>query len=156
MKAVLTNIEPTLKGYEITFLVNKKEYKPISKSEYYDLEVRPHHPSKTRTQENYYYSNLRKLASALDISMTMAHNYMLQDYGAEVVDEHGFPVLILMPDDHDYMNDENHMTPTTETQMVDGEKMRWYRVLKPIRDMNTQEMAKLIEGLKQELVNNDL
>lgn len=154
MKCTLLNIEPTLKGYEILLLVGREHYEPIKKSDYYTLDLKPYFPGRTRDQENYYRARVREIAELIGSTPAEVHNHMLRWYGCYETDADGNILMIRRYDNDSYLVDEDiHLEPTDETEVVDGCVYRWFRVLKSVSAMTTQEMTRLINGIKQEMEN---
>lgn len=103
----------------------------------------------------YYWLLLSKLADAVRISKTRAHNIMLRRYGQpEVVD--GQSIYVIVPDTLDGENraleaDTYHLKPTSEVKIgVDGTMFRTYRMLRGSSTYDTKEMSILIDGLVSE------
>lgn len=151
MKATLKNIEATINGYEITFVVGRPDYKPINKADEYELKVSKWHDKRTTQQNAYYWSLLRDLANKHDLALPVMHNRMLSWYGA-YMEKDGMIIHILRPDDDSYQYlEEEHLEPTYETEVRNGITYRWFRVLLPSHLMDSQQIAKLIDGVHWEL-----
>ena len=98
-----------------------------------------------------------KIASALDSSKDEIHNLMLARYGQYERDANGNIVFLLMPASLDTSKDpEMHLKPTGHCEQKNGADYYWYAKMKPSHEYNTQEMAKLIDGVISEAKELDI
>lgn len=103
----------------------------------------------------YYWQLLSKLAEALGISKSRAHNLMLIRYG-QLEEYDGRLVYVVVPDTPDGVEraleaDAYHIKPTSEVQAgQDGTLFRTYKMLRGSSSYNTKEMSELIHGLVSE------
>lgn len=103
----------------------------------------------------YYWQLLSKLAEALGISKSRAHNLMLIRYG-QLEEYDGRLVYVVVPDTPDSVEraleaDAYHIKPTSEVQAgQDGTLFRTYKMLRGSSTYDTREMSELINGLVSE------
>ncbi len=103
----------------------------------------------------YYWQLLSRLAEALGISKSRAHNLMLIRYGQQE-EYDGRLVYVVVPDTPDgaeraFEADTYHIKPTSEVKAgQDGTLFRTYKMLRGSSTYNTKEMSELIHGLVSE------
>ena len=99
----------------------------------------------------YYWVLLTKVAEALHITKTEAHNQMLADYG-QLDMEAGRVITVMLNDVIDWRRvDSIHLRPTA--QVVENSKgtlFRCYFVVRGSHTYNTAEMSRLIDGIVSE------
>lgn len=131
----------------ITFLMSKTNTGLL-----YDL--KEHKEKRTLTQNAYYWVLIDKVAGAARISKPELHNRLLRQYGVlERVD--GLPLAVFLPDTENAEKSAleattYHLRPTSVTKQGSKGTLRQYVMLKGSHDLNTTEMAVLLDGLIQE------
>lgn len=131
----------------ITFLMSKTNTGLL-----YDL--KEHKEKRTLTQNAYYWVLIDKVAGAARISKPELHNRLLRQYGVlERVD--GFPLAVFLPDTENAEKSAleattYHLRPTSVTKQGSKGTLRQYVMLKGSHDLNTTEMAELLDGIIQE------
>ena len=116
------------------------------------LEIKKYRRKRSLDANAYYWVLIGKLAKILQLSNPELHNMMLCRYGQPEVFE-GKPVYMTIPDTEaaekkvanatDY-----HLQPTSQVREGnDGIMYRTYKLLRGSHTFNTEEMARLIDGL---------
>lgn len=155
MRATLIYREPE-SPYKtrLTFSVDTKDIPEVPND--CEIIIRKYHSKRNEDQNAKYWSNLRILSNSLDIPITVMHNQMLSDYGVWEQDEDGNIIKVVMKDNFDYQASDLHLFQTKYTTEIDGVTYRLFYKLKDSSRMNTQEFAKLIDGLLSEMENCEL
>jgi len=121
----------------------------------YVVEIKAHRKKRTLDQNALYWATLGEIAKALRISTSKAHNLMLRRYGAvETID--GKTVKLVLPDTDEAAEradeaESYHIKPTSQVKAgTDGINYRTYLLLKGSHELDTAEMTRLIDGVKDE------
>lgn len=118
-------------------------------------EVKEYKLKRTMSQNGYYWVLLGQLAGALKVSKPELHNRMLRSYG-QIELFGGKAARLSLPDTDEteekaLKSETVHMRPTSQTvRLADGVTYRTYVLLKGSSDLNTAEMAQLLDGLIEE------
>lgn len=116
-----------------------------------DLDAKKHRQKRSLNANSYERVLEGKIAEALDSSKTEIHNLMLSRYGQYQLDKNGNIVYLLVPESaHVEKEEELHLKPTGHGEVKNGTQYFWYAQMKPSHEYNTQEMAKLIDGVVSE------
>ena len=117
-----------------------------------DIVIKKHRKKRSLDANAYYWVLVTKLAKALNSSNPEVHNRLLRMYGEpELFD--GIATYTTIPDTEEAEKKVNtsmdyHLAPTTQVrQGNDGVMYRTYRMLRGSHTYNTEEMARLIDGL---------
>ncbi len=125
----------------------------IDKKAIYDLSL--YQEKKTRSQNNYYWQLLEKIAVKTHVSKAVIHNTNLRHLGL-VMRISDKPVYILLPDtekaEKEALNAITyHLAPRSETKLgTDGKMYRWYVMLRGSSDMSVSEMSALVDFAVQD------
>lgn len=154
LKGKLVHITRDLKtgGEWITFGVDKVPPEAYSLQEKdLAITVKPYRKKRSLNANAYYWTLIEEISAATGTPKPMCHNLMLRRYG--VLDQvDGENLMVFIPDtdeaDKKVMNAETyHFRPTSWAKTADdGRTFRAYLVLKGSHEMDTKEMAALIEG----------
>lgn len=103
----------------------------------------------------YYWKLLSKVAEAMHVSMSFAHNFFLRRYGQiELFDNQAVYVVIPDTDEAEkrvWEAETYHLKPTSQVKPgKDGRMYRTYMMLRGSSSYDTKEMSKLIDGLVSE------
>lgn len=116
------------------------------------LEIKPYREKRSLDANAYYWVLLTKLAKVLNTSNAELHNIMLRKYGVfEYVD--GKLFMTVLPDTDEAQKrimeaEEYHLKPTSDVREgKDGIMYRTYIMIRGSSTYNTEEMARLIDGL---------
>lgn len=116
------------------------------------LEIKPYRAKRSLDANAYYWVLLTKLAKVLNTSNSELHNSMLRKYGFyEYID--GKLFMTVLPDTDEAQKkilgaEEYHLKPTSDVREgKDGVMYRTYIMLRGSSTYNTEEMARLIDGL---------
>ena len=151
MKAKLIQIDHQLNYTDLTFRVMKPDMRDFPESEYHNLSVKKYREDRSLDANAYYWTLVRQIAHNIDSSVEEVHNQLLDSYGVMETDADGKPIKVLMKDTFNYMKATDiHLHATPHTTELDGVTYRLFYKLKPSHEMDTQEMAKLIDGAKSE------
>lgn len=133
----------------------RETYEELKDCDKLSLEIKKYRAKRSLDANAYYWTLITKLATVLDTSNAEEHNKMLGLYGyPEVID--GKHCLVVLPDTEDAQKkvmraEEYHLKPTSDVREGnDGKSYRTYVLLRGSRTYNTQEMARLINGLISE------
>lgn len=133
----------------------RETYEELKDCDKLSLEIKKYRAKRSLDANAYYWTLITKLATVLDTSNAEEHNKMLGLYGyPEIID--GKHCLVVLPDTEDAWKkvmraEEYHLKPTSEVREGnDGKMYRTYVLLRGSRTYNTQEMARLINGLISE------
>lgn len=133
----------------------RETYEELKDCDKLSLEIKKYRAKRSLDANAYYWTLITKLATVLDTSNAEQHNKMLGLYGyPEVID--GKHCLVVLPDTEDAQKkvmraEEYHLKPTSDVREGnDGKSYRTYVLLRGSRTYNTQEMARLINGLISE------
>ena len=124
-------------------------------------EIREHKEKRSMSQNAYYWTLLGQLAGKLKMSKPELHNRMLRSYG-QIEIFGGKAARLSLPDTDEteekaLKSETVHMRPTSQTiTLADGVTYRTYVLLKGSSDLNTAEMAQLLDGLIEECKQNDI
>ena len=111
---------------------------------------------RSRDQNSFYWVLVGRLAKALNTSMNEVHNTMLRRYGVPYTVD-GQIIYAFLPDTEEtekktLMEETHHLKPTSNVKEGKGDvNYRAYILLKGSSQMETDEMAHLIEGIQSEL-----
>jgi hypothetical protein len=133
----------------------RETYEELKGCDKLSLEIRKYRVKRSLDANAYYWTLITKLATVLETSNAEQHNRMLALYGyPEIID--GKHCLVVLPDTEDAQNkimkaEEYHLKPTSDVREGnDGKSYRTYVLLRGSRTYNTEEMARLINGLISE------
>ena len=133
----------------------RETYEELKDCDKLSLEIKKYRAKRSLDANAYYWTLITKLATVLETSNAEQHNKMLALYGyPEVID--GKNCLVVLPDTEDAQKkvmraEEYHLKPTSDVREGnDGKTYRTYVLLRGSRTYNTQEMARLINGLISE------
>lgn len=114
------------------------------------INVKKYTKKRSLSANAYYWTLIEKIADAIGQAKPVVHNTMLRRYGfLKRVD--GETLMIFVPDTDEaektaLLDEFYHFKPTGMTKIVDdGRTFRAYLVLKGSHEMDTKEMAALIE-----------
>ena len=103
----------------------------------------------------YYWVLVSKLAKRLETSNAELHNIMLRRYGTlEIINNQTVRILLEESEETDkkvIQSEYYHFKPTAQAkEMADGKIYRTYMLIRGSSTYNTEEMARLINGLISE------
>ena len=115
------------------------------------ITVKPFRKKRSLDANAYYWVLIEKIADAIGQAKPVVHNIMLRRYGfLKRVD--GETLMIFVPDTDEaektaLLDEFYHFKPTGMTKLAEDDRVfRAYLVLKGSHEMDTKEMAALIEG----------
>lgn len=133
----------------------RQTYEELKDCEKLSFEIKKYRAKRSLDANAYYWTLITKLAAVLETSNAEQHNRMLGLYGyPEVID--GKHCLVVLPDTEEAQNkimraEEYHLKATSDVREGnDGKMYRTYVLLRGSRTYNTEEMARLINGLISE------
>ena len=133
----------------------REAYEELKGCDKLSIEIKKYRAKRSLDANAYYWTLITKLATVLETSNAEQHNRMLQRYGyPEIVDGKHF--LVVVPDTDEALKkvmeaEEYHLKPTSDVREgKDGVIYRTYVLLRGSRTYNTEEMARLINGLISE------
>lgn len=133
----------------------RAEYDKLNGCEKLSVEIKKYRAKRSLDANAYYWQLLTKVAEAVHISKSAAHNLMLRKYGqALYIGEKIVYIVIPDTDRATAQADEAetyHLKPTSQVKEgKDGVMYRTYTMLKGSSDYDTKEMSELIDGLVME------
>ena len=139
----------TLKGLQDALKVAEKLTKLIGEDVKIDVSKTRQHRSLNANA--YFYQLCGEIAEAIDSSKDEVHHQMIFRYGQYKRTKDGNLVFCMRPTSEDFMDDPTrHLKPTGRTEMRNGVSYSWYVEMRGSHEYNTQEMAKLIDGVVSE------
>lgn len=152
MKSTLVKIDYQLGYTHLTFRVKNEDMKEFPECECYNLTLKKYREDRSLDANAYYWTLVRQIAHNIDSSVEEVHNQLLDSYGVMEMDDEGKPIKVLMKDSFEYLKAKDiHLHATPYTTELSGVTYRLFYKLKPSHEMDTQEMAKLIDGAKTEV-----
>lgn len=143
------------KKQKIVLTVNedaKQAFEELRSCDLIDIVIKKHRKKRSLDANAYYWVLVSKLAKVLDSSNPEIHNHLLRMYGEpELFD--GIPVYTTIPETEEAERKVNtlmdyHLAPTSQVREGnDGVMYRTYRLIRGSHTFNTEEMARLIDGL---------
>lgn len=122
-----------------------------------DVTAEKHREKRSLNANSYFYVLCGKIADVLGTSKAEVHNEMLARYGQEKRDADGNLVCTLAPASVDYSKEETrHYKPTGQREERNGFIYYWYIEMKPSHEYNSQEFAKLLDGVISECKELDI
>lgn len=133
----------------------RQAYEELKGCEKLSLEIKRYRRKRSLDANAYYWVLCTKLARVLQVSNQEIHNQMLRRYGQPEIFE-GKAAFITIPDTEPAEKKVNnamdyHLQPTSQVREgLDGVVYRTYKLLRGSHTYNTEEMARLIDGLISE------
>lgn len=130
----------------------RQTYEELKGCEKLSLEIKPYRRRRSLDANAYYWVLIGKLARTLGLSNPELHNMMLCRYGQPEMFE-GRPVYMTIPDTEEAESKvsnatDYHLQPTSQVREGnDGIMYRTYKLLRGSHTYNSEEMARLIDGL---------
>ena len=118
-------------------------------------DLKEHKKKRTLTQNAYYWTLLNQTAKALRVSTTELHNRLLRNVAPKAT-VNGSIIKILLPDtdgteEQALRSETVHLKPTSQTTVLaDGKTYRTWNLLKGSSELDTTEMAFLLDELIKE------
>ena len=132
----------------------RQAYEELKGCDKLSFEIKPYRAKRSLDANAYYWVLITKLAKKISISNLELHNMKLRMYGqAEIIE--GKAVYLTIPDTEEAERKVNnatdyHLQATSQVREGnDGIMYRTYKLLRGSRTYNTEEMARLIDGLVQ-------
>lgn len=121
----------------------------------YDCELKLHREKRSLNANAYYWKLLSEFAVYEKVSRIKLHNQMLRDYGQDfMIDEK--TVYVTLPDNDRWQSmEEIHVRPLSQTFTKGGTTYRTFILMRGSHELNTEEMARLIDGLIQEIKTSE-
>lgn len=130
----------------------REAYEELKDCEKISLEIKKYRQKRSLDANAYYWVLCSKLANVIGSSNLEVHNEMLRRYGQPEIFE-GKAAYITIPDTEEAERKVNnaadyHLSPTSQVREgIDGIMYRTYKLLRGSHTYNTEEMARLINGL---------
>ncbi len=130
----------------------RQTYEELKDCEKLSLEIKRYRRKRSLDANAYYWVLIGKLAKVLELSNPEAHNMMLCRYGQPEIFE-GKAVYMTIPDTEEAEKKvanatDYHLQPTSQVREGnDGIMYRTYKLLRGSHTYNSEEMARLIDGL---------
>lgn len=138
-----------IKGMQNGLKLGEKLHHLIGEDVKFDVSKARQHRSLNANA--YFYQLCGEIAEAIDSSKDEVHHQMIFRYGQYKRTKDGNLVFCMRPTSEDFMDDPTrHLKPTGKTEMRNGVSYSWYVEMRGSHEYNTQEMAKLIDGVVSE------
>ena len=130
----------------------RQAYEELKDSEKLSLEIKKYRRKRSLDANAYHWVLVGKLAKVLGMSNAEVHNMALRGYGQPEIYE-GKGVYMTIPDTDDARRKvdnamDYHLSPTSQVREGnDGVMYRTYKLLRGSHTYNTEEMARLIDGM---------
>lgn len=118
-------------------------------------EIKAYKKKRTLSANNYYWKMVGEMARHLQISNSRIHNMMLRRYGT-LQELNGENIIAMIPDtdkaEAEALEAETyHLKPTSMVRTGRDCNYRAYMLVKGSHEYNSQEMARLIDGVAEEM-----
>lgn len=143
------------KGQKAVISLNedaRQAYEELKGCEKLSLEIKKYRRKRSLDSNAYHWLLVGKLAKVLGMSNAEVHNMALRGYGQPEIYE-GKGVYMTIPDTDDARHKvdnamDYHLSPTSQVREGnDGVMYRTYKLLRGSHTYNTEEMARLIDGM---------
>lgn len=114
-----------------------------------DVEIKKHREKRSKSANAYFHVLVNKIAAERGGSEQSVKENLVLEYGALAKDGDGLTVGFKLPSSVDVSTIYPY-TKCFDTRIENGKEFRCYLVYKSTRDMNTKEMARLIDGAIEE------
>ncbi len=114
-----------------------------------DIEIKVHREKRSKSANAYFHVLVNKIAAELNEADETVKTRLVIDYGVVARDEDGLTIGFKLP----ATVDVGKIYPYTrlfDRRVEGGKTFNCYLVLKPTHDMNSKEMARLIDGAIEE------
>lgn len=130
----------------------RQAYEDLKDCEKISVEIKRYRRKRSLDANAYHWVLVGKLAKVLRMSNAEVHNMALRGYGQPEIYE-GKGVYMTIPDTDDARHKvdnamDYHLSPTSQVREGnDGVMYRTYKLLRGSHTYNTEEMARLIDGM---------
>lgn len=130
----------------------RQAYEDLKDCEKISVEIKRYRRKRSLDANAYHWVLVGKLAKVLRMSNAEVHNMALRGYGQTEIYE-GKGVYMTIPDTDDARHKvdnamDYHLSPTSQVREGnDGVMYRTYKLLRGSHTYNTEEMARLIDGM---------
>lgn len=130
----------------------RQAYEDLKDCEKISVEIKRYRRKRSLDANAYHWVLVGKLAKVLGMSNAEVHNMALRGYGQPEIYE-GKGVYMTIPDTDDARHKvdnamDYHISPTSQVREGnDGVMYRTYKLLRGSHTYNTEEMARLIDGM---------
>ena len=114
-----------------------------------DIEIRQHREKRSRNANAYFHVLVNKIAGELNQGDEEVKTRLVTEYGVVARDADGLTIGFKLPSSVDVSKIYPY-TRRFDTRWENGKEFSCYLVLKQTHDMDTKEMARLIDGAVEE------
>lgn len=114
-----------------------------------DIEIRQHREKRSRNANAYFHVLVNKIAGELNQRDEDVKTRLVTEYGTVAKDDDGMTIGFKLPSSVDVSKIYPY-TRCFDKRMENGKEFSCYLVLKQTHDMDTKEMARLIDGAIEE------
>ena len=146
----------TLSGTPAALMIQViKVLQGLSPEKIYDCDMKLHREKRSLNANAYYWKLLGEFAEYEKVSRVQLHNQMLCDYGQDYRID-GKTVYITLPDNDRWQDmQEVHVRPLSQTFTKGDTTYRTFILLRGSHEFDSGEMARLIDGLIQEIKGSE-
>lgn len=153
IKATFTRaLQGDMGQYEITFTTRDKigvlKLKTLSPEKVLDLQVKEHREKRSLDANAYFHVLLTKIAEKTNVGLEEVKKRIVEDYGTVAF-------VARIPADADLETIYKYSKLIGESKGTKTPCNDWY-IFKPTHELNTKEMARLIDGVIQEAKQLDI
>lgn len=132
-----------------------KALQGLSPEKIYDCDLKLHREKRSLNANAYYWKLLGEFAVYEKISRIRLHNMMLRDYGQDFTVD-GKVAYVTLPDNDRWMEFEMlHVRPLSQTFSKGDTTYRTFILMRGSHEFDAEEMARLIDGLIQEIKTSE-
>ena len=114
-----------------------------------DVEIKQHREKRSKSANAYFHVLVNKIAQELNEADDSVKNRLVIEYGVVAKDEDGMTIGFKLPASVDVSKIYPY-TRLFDQRTENGKLFNCYLVLKPTHEMDTKEMARLIDGAIEE------
>lgn len=132
-----------------------KALQGLSPEKIYDCGLKVHNEKRSLNANAYYWKLLGEFAAYEKVSRIRLHNQMLRNYGQDFEIEGKVAYVTLPDNDHWQDMEEFHVRPLSQVFTKGDTVYRTFILLRGSHEYNTAEMARLVDGLIQEIKGSE-
>lgn len=145
---------------QVTFAVEDTSsiaqlYSELQSIERLDISVKKHREKRSGEENRYFHKLVGMLAEAVGYSLPHTKNWLISGYGQPLLDDEGKGIVISVDSKRDRQMEEltdYHYTAIGHGFVGDKEFTHW-QMMRGTHTYDTKEMARLIDGARQECIN---
>lgn len=121
-------------------------YDAQDKEKTFDVDIKPHRNKRSLDANSYFHVLCGKIADKVGSSLIEVKNRMIALYGQPEIIDGGLDYMIIRDEIETEKFTELHLQPTAQTRELKGKLYRVYINMRGSHDLDSKEMARLIDG----------